>query len=521
MALKLACQRGVLYTIVLIPLSLLLFWLDPRSWGIALGITILVSTACHSRLELIGLPGAALTAYAAGYRIEFLTNPEGGFFYLQPWSWLITLAWIIAITQGVSVLGQLDSSGKLLVKILGISGGALALIALLQGQWLGVLLVIAVLVAAIGFQTSAVPLGRWSRALGYGLAIAALVGVVKTTASVALLAPLIALVLPFTSTLSIAYGYKLPPSRLDEFPRGRQGLVLLYLISASASILAFLVTRFALEVAAWAAGAAAMSIALLLWAGSCLSQTANTTKRFVLCGVPIDTLSLDEAVQRVESFLSARASALVCTPDTTAIVRAQRDRTLREIYERADLVTPDGIGIVWAGRVLGAPLRERVSGIDLLERLFARGRTLRLFLVGAAPGVAEQAAHRLLERYPNLRIVGTHHGYFQPHENEEILSLINQAQPDIVLVGLGVPKQELWMAENRAKLNVSVLMGVGGCFDVWAGRLKRAPHSWQHLGLEWLYRVLQEPKRLGRVSAIPVFVVQVLVLKSARWIWGD
>lgn len=240
-------------------------------------------------------------------------------------------------------------------------------------------------------------------------------------------------------------------------------------------------------------------------------------QRIRLLKTPIDVLSLSDAVARVQQLVTQRQRGMICTPDTTALWRAQRDLSLRAIYEEADLITPDGTGVVWASRVLGMALPERVSGIDLLERLFASwaysSTPLRVFLVGAAPGVAEQAAQKLIEKYQNLQIVGTHHGYFRPDENEQLLSRINRAQPDIVLIGLGVPKQELWMYENRAKLNVSVLMGVGGCFDVWAGRVKRAPKSWQRLGLEWLYRVLQEPRRLVRVSTIPLFVLEIWTLK--------
>jgi N-acetylglucosaminyldiphosphoundecaprenol N-acetyl-beta-D-mannosaminyltransferase len=177
-------------------------------------------------------------------------------------------------------------------------------------------------------------------------------------------------------------------------------------------------------------------------------QTLVTPRKFVLFGTPIDRVTLDEAVHRIESFLDARVPAIVCTSDTTAIWRAQRDQKLREVYSEADLVTPDGMGVVWAGRLLGAPFQERVSGIDLLEKLFSCGRALKIFLLGGAPGVADQAAHKLSERYPNLQIVGTHHGYFRPSESDRITELIEAAQPDMVLVGLGVPRQELWM---RAK----------------------------------------------------------------------
>ena len=510
-------QRGVLHLIAVIPLSLSLLLLDSRLWGIALGIAILVGAARYHRLNIISLILAALCAYAAGYRIEFLTNPDGGVFYLQHWSGLMTLAWIIAVSQGVSVVGQLDPSGRLLIKILIISSGALTLIALLQGQWLGMMLLGVLFVIVLGLRTHAVPPKWWSHAAGYGLAVAAIVGLVKTPASVALLMPLIALVLPFTSTLSIAYTHKLSGSWLDELPIGRtRALIVMYLLSAYMSVLAFLVTRTDLAVFAGVIAGTGVIIGLGWWSLRRLPHTEVNAKKFVLFGTSINCVTLDEAVQRLESFLSTRASALVCTPDTTAILQAQRDQRLRTIYERADLVTPDGTGIVWAGRLLGAPVRERVSGIDLLEKLFSRGRKLKLFLLGAAPGVAEQAAQKLCERYPHLQVVGTHHGYFRLDENKHILRLINQAQPDILLVGLGMPKQELWMYENRAKLNVSVLMGVGGCFDVWAGRLKRAPTRWQRLGLEWLYRVFQEPRRLARVRAIPVFVGQISLMKLTR-----
>ena len=514
MTTKLVRQRGVLHLIAVIPLSLLLFVLfDPKLWGAAAGAALVTGTATLARrwwFSLVSLALAALLAYSAGYRIEFITNPEGGFFYLTQWSWLITLGWIIAVSQGVAVLGQLDPSGKLLTKVLVISGSALMLISLSQGQLLGVMILLTLLVLVWWLRASRVPTERWSCAVGYGLALAAIVGLVKATASVALLAPVIALGLPFTGTLSIVYSH-----RLHLWKERPWMLSLLYLSSAYLSVLAFLATRIGLDSLAWGGGATAVGVGLLAWALLRLPRTAVTAKKFVLFGTPIDCVTLDEAVHRIEGLLDARVPAIVCTPDTTAIWRAQRDPHLRAVYERADLVTPDGTGIVWAGRLLGAPVRERVSGIDLVEKLFASRRApLRVFLLGAAPGVAEQAARKLTERYPALRIVGTHHGYFG--EDDRVMDLINHAQPDVVLVGLGVPRQELWMLQNRPKLKASVLIGVGGCFDVWAGRLTRAPLRWQRLGLEWLYRVLQEPKRLSRVSAIPLFLGQIAFAKLAQ-----
>jgi len=514
MANRLVRQRGVLHSIAVIPLSLFLLFLDARLWGVALGVAILVGTARRPWLHLLGVALAALIAYAVGYRIEFITNPEGGFFYLTQWGWLITLGWIIAVSQGVAVLGQLDPSGKLLTKIIILSGGACALIAFVQGQWLGVMFVIALFVILLRLRASALPPERWSRAVGYGLAIATIVGLVKTTASVALLVPLIALGLPFTSTLSIAYRVSFSWLEEASFRRPRV-LLLVYGLASYASVITFLATRSDREALAGAVGGG-IALGLLWWMLSRLPRTTTAGKRFVLVGTPIDRVTLEEAVHRIESFLDARVPAIVCTPDTTALWRAQRDRQLREVYHEADLVTPDGTGVVWAGRLLGASFRERVSGIDLLEKLFSRGRVLKIFLLGAAPGVAERAARKLSERYPNLQIVGTHHGYFSSHENERIVNLIEAAGPDMVLVGLGVPRQELWMRENRREIRTAVLMGVGGCFDVWAEGLRRAPRSWQRLGLEWLYRLLQEPRRLARVSTIPLFVGEIALIKLAQ-----
>lgn len=242
-------------------------------------------------------------------------------------------------------------------------------------------------------------------------------------------------------------------------------------------------------------------------------------KRVALFGVRFDRVSLPEALGRIERWIEEgppRRARLVVTPDTTALMRARRDPLLRWVYHQADLVTPDGAGIVWASRCLRTPLKERVSGIDLVEELFRRSamKGYRFFFLGAKPGVAQAAARRTQKRYPGLQIVGTHHGYFSPQEEPLLLEGIHAARPDVLLVGLGVPKQELWMLRNRAALEVPVMIGVGGSLDVLSGRLPRAPKSWQQLGLEWLWRVLREPQRLGRVRTIPQFMALVLLQRA-------
>ena len=243
--------------------------------------------------------------------------------------------------------------------------------------------------------------------------------------------------------------------------------------------------------------------------------------RVVLFGVPFDRVSLEGALARIDGWVGdphPERSRTVMTPDTPALMRARRDPLLRGAYQQADLVTPDGAGIVWGARSLGldAPLAERVSGIDLAEGLLARGarRGYRFFFLGARPGVAREAARRLRERHPGLRVVGTHHGYFSEHEEPALVARINALRPDVLLVGLGVPKQELWMLRHREALKVPVMIGVGGSFDVWSGRARRAPESWQRLGLEWLWRALREPHRWERARAIPQFMGLVLLQRA-------
>ena len=163
-------------------------------------------------------------------------------------------------------------------------------------------------------------------------------------------------------------------------------------------------------------------------------------------------------------------------------------------------------------RVLGLPVTERVSGVDLMERICERAaeRKYSVYLLGARPGVAGAAAQALEARCPGLRIVGAHHGYFTPEQEPEVVTAIAQAQPDILFVAFGAPKQEKWIRQHLAELQVPVAIGVGGSFDVFAGRVRRAPRWMQRAGLEWLHRVLREPSRLPRVWALPRLVWMTL-----------
>jgi len=243
------------------------------------------------------------------------------------------------------------------------------------------------------------------------------------------------------------------------------------------------------------------------------TATALGERTVNLLGVPVHAVSHARALQQIECWIAAPdRPRLIMTPDSTALMQARSTHGLRRAYEHADLVTADGTGLVWASRQLGCPLPERVTGIDLLSVLCERSaaKQHRVYLLGGRPGVALEAAQRLHRRHPGLSVVGTHHGYFTDDESERIVGEINACKPDLLLIGMGVPRQEIWMSCHGHRLATPVVMGVGGSLDVLAGRVRRAPAAWQSLGLEWLWRAVQEPHRLCRARLIPQFMARIL-----------
>ncbi len=227
----------------------------------------------------------------------------------------------------------------------------------------------------------------------------------------------------------------------------------------------------------------------------------------VLC-VGFDDLTMEEAVESTLGFMTAREAHYVCTPNPEIVMAAKADAALRAALSGADMVLADGVGVTKAAAMLGTPLKARVPGIDfaagVLARLAQRGGSVYLF--GAKPGVAETAAEKLAETYPGLAIAGTSDGYFT--DDKPIIEKINAASPDFLMVCLGSPKQELWMAAHTRSLSCGLMAGLGGSLDVLAGNVQRAPETWRKLGLEWLYRVIKEPKRIKRVAKLPLFVIE-------------
>lgn len=231
-------------------------------------------------------------------------------------------------------------------------------------------------------------------------------------------------------------------------------------------------------------------------------------------GVAFNRVTVDEAVDRTLSRIAEGQSAYICTPNPEIVWACRKNAALRRAIDEADMTLADGIGVVWASRVLGdAPLPERVSGYDFLMALLARFEG-RVFLLGGRPGVAERAVAEIERRFPAVTVAGCRDGYFQ--DGDEVLRTIREAAPDVILVCMGTPEQELWMQRNMPFLDRGVMIGLGGCLDVLAGDLRRAPERWIRANLEWLYRLIQQPWRLGRQLRLPLFVGAVLAGKIKK-----
>ena len=231
--------------------------------------------------------------------------------------------------------------------------------------------------------------------------------------------------------------------------------------------------------------------------------------RLEILGCPLDRVTMAQTLDILRGYLQTDKFHLVVTIGSEMIVRAQTDHEFREAVRAADLVVPDSIGAVLAARYGGFPVRERVTGVELTQKMAQQmGPALRIFLLGGAPGVAETAAHRLLSLGPGVHIAGTHDGYFK--DDAEIVAKVKASGANVLLVALGFPRQELWLTRHGAACGVQVGIGVGGTLDVLSGRVQRAPQVFQKLGLEWFYRLTLQPSRWRRMLALPKFALRVL-----------
>lgn len=240
-----------------------------------------------------------------------------------------------------------------------------------------------------------------------------------------------------------------------------------------------------------------------------------------ILGVFFDNLTMEDAVAAGARLAHEPGFHYVVTPNPEIVNLARASREYGEILNGADLVLPDGIGVLHAGRILKTPLQERVPGIDfasgLLEELAKSGA--RLYLLGAKPGVAHMAGERLQQAYPGLVICGTGDGYFT--DSEAVVQALRDAEAEVAFICLGAPKQERWMVEYGPRSGVRLMVGLGGALDVFSGQVTRAPKVWQRLGLEWLYRLICQPSRLGRIAKLPLFLASAWRVQRRRGSDGE
>ena len=238
--------------------------------------------------------------------------------------------------------------------------------------------------------------------------------------------------------------------------------------------------------------------------------------RIDVLGVGFDNMTMEQAVAEGVRLLNTPGAHYVVTPNPEIVEVCRTDEDAREAVNGADLVLADGIGVIYGAKMLGTPLKGRVTGIGFAQGLMARmaesGK--RLFLLGAKPGVAEKAAENLRRQYPGLVIAGTRDGYFQ--EDQPVIEAIRASGADAVFVCLGAPKQEKWMRANGEATGARLLVGLGGCLDVFSGEVRRAPEIFQKLGLEWLHRLIKNPSRIGRMMKLPLFLFHVAGEKRMR-----
>lgn len=244
----------------------------------------------------------------------------------------------------------------------------------------------------------------------------------------------------------------------------------------------------------------------------------NQSNRVNILGVGVSAIDIPCALQTFEEWIEKGEKHYVCVTGVHGVMESQGDPELRDIHNHAGLVTPDGMPLVWIGRLRGWQQMDRVYGPDLMlafcERSVFKG--YRHFLYGGAAGIPEQLADALQVRFPSLKVVGTYSPPFRPltgEENNQVVTMINGLAPDVVWVGLSTPKQEHWMASHVGQIHASVMVGVGAAFDFLSGRKRQAPRWMQCSGLEWLFRLVQEPQRLGPryLSNNPRFIIRILM----------
>lgn len=516
-------------------------------WGAALvwGLTSLVDLLNWRLLAALpALAGGAAIALTGGVSLTAVKVPFGEEFAALTWSGpALTVLWLMACGM---VFGW---NAGLLEIPLGV-GGLAALAVFVIGQQQPAVVGEVAPLLALSLAAATLPQLPFARYLSRNTARAgavtvgflvgglSILGALDNTAFLVALLPLLIIGVPlfsvtYTYVADLRHGGRAVTVRerrrnldvllLSQGYSRRQVVGLLLAGSAYLCALAlllvamievsFLVKTVVLVVGLVGGGALLYVVARLLprargeRAGS-PPHAAGTAEEVWLLGVRLHAVTYRGALEAVAGFLREGHPHMVVTSDASAVVRAHDDPEFREIVNEADLVTADGAGVVLASKLLDLPLWEKVSGCDLVGDLCAvaaeQGRSV--YFLGAAPGVAEEAARKLQERLPGLQVAGAHDGYFDEEEEQRIVADIREKRPGLLLVAMGIPRQEKWIKAHLEALGVPVCIGIGGSLDVISGRKQRAPLWMQRCGLEWLYRTAKEPQRLPRLAALPRIV---------------
>ena len=240
----------------------------------------------------------------------------------------------------------------------------------------------------------------------------------------------------------------------------------------------------------------------------------STSKRIKIMGTYIDVLTMKESLARIYEIIQERKPVQHVVVNASKIVQMKSNSRLREIVNSCQMINSDGQAVVWASKVLGKPLPERVAGIDLMINIveMAYENDFSIYFFGARQNVVETIVKKYSEEYPGLRVAGYRNGYFSERDNKQVVKDISKSNADILFLAFSSPQKEYWLAENINKLNVPFCMGVGGSFDVVAGITQRAPVWMQKIGLEWFYRFIQEPKRMWKRYLVgnTKFIIQLV-----------
>ena len=479
---------------------------------------------------------------------------------LGPLDTLLTVAWIWAVARLCASLNRVPA----------VAGGYLGLFALTIALLIGTNGRSANLfapcatwaLAGAGLTAFAVALRRpsinlgWSSvlAMGFLVGVATAMGLLKNTLPALIALGVLALGLPLLNVTIVKVrarlrGYNVEWSnrrmRLDQALESRgvpRTKIALYYFCVGAWLcsLAFLATHwffgeppapllavvYALILMGLAACGAIVffSLARLGMRRQSYEELPDSIEAF---GVKLSPVNMEEALDRVEGFIASGRPHQVLTTDANAILTSRHDPEYLKIMRGASLTTPDGFGVIWGARLLNLPIYERVTGVDMVTGICERAATkgYGIYILGSGEGVAATAARNLMERYPGLRVVGTHNGFWRRDRSNPTLTaeddatmadVICAARPDVLFVAMGIPMQEKFIAAQLKRMNVPVAMGVGGSFDVYSGKFNRAPVYVQRIGLEWLYRVWIEPTRWKRMGYVPRFML--VALKT--WLFG-